>query len=48
MKKKAQPIDADAAQEEVVYEPAAELSLDRAMGLVPESLQRRQPERTIR
>jgi len=37
----------EAAPEELVHEPVGDHALDRAVGLVLESLRRRQPERTI-
>ena len=40
--------DQEAAPEELVHEPVADHALDRAVGLVLESLRRRAPERTIR
>jgi hypothetical protein len=47
MEKEGRLIDAEAEQDELVYEPVAEPALDQATGLVPESLWRRGPERTI-
>jgi len=48
MDKTARADKREAALDELVYEPVAEPALDPAVGLVLESLRRRQPAMTIR
>lgn len=47
MNREVRPTDADEAQDGLVYEPVADHALERAMGLILESIRRRQPSRTI-
>jgi hypothetical protein len=48
MDMEARAIDNEAKPDELTYEPVREPELDRAMGMILESLRRREPTMTIR
>jgi hypothetical protein len=48
MDRETQTIDNEAQLDELTYEPVREPELDRTVGLILESLRRREPTMTIR
>jgi hypothetical protein len=48
MSDRAQAIDAEGQADELTFEPLGQQEGNPALGLIMESLRRRQPERTIR